>query len=88
MARSTYLNAGRLDAKDRGFSSVPVRSGLLHNANGDRLPVQYNSQDETLQIMSVFSYFAQLPDRLDAQRFRFGFRPSGHASNVQHVDDI
>lgn len=38
--------------------------------------------------MSLFAYYAQYPDRLDAQRFIYGLHIDEQAFQVQVADDI
>lgn len=88
LAETEYVDGGRIDANDRGFDSTACSHFFMRDDDGNRLAVQCNSQGEALPIMSVFAYYAQYPDRLDAQHFRYGFRFNGHKFKVRAGSDL
>lgn len=63
---TTYTVAGRLDLDGRRLVNAPGRSDVFQDADENRLHVHYNQPDEVLPTWSVFAYFAQYPDLLDA----------------------
>lgn len=84
---TTYVDAGWLDSDDLSFASAPICSSRGWDADCNPLRIQYKQRDRVLSVVFAFVFVEQISDRLDAQGFRFGFRLSGRASEIRHVDE-
>lgn len=72
LVTTTYIDTWRLESDDQCFVPAPICNSVVQEGDGNSLVIQYYQRDKVFPTMSVVVFVAQYPDRLDAQRFRFG----------------